>query len=273
MPEGHTIHRLARDLSRDMLGDTLTVSSPQGRFAAGARKLNGLRLLDIEAYGKHLFFRFERRRNLHVHLGLYGKFRRQKAPMPEPRGQVRLRASGASRGFDLNEPSACELLSEADCARIFDRLGQDPLRSDADPMRVRERLSRSRAEIGRLMLDQSVFAGVGNIYRAEALHIEKIHPERPANLIDDTEFESLWSTLVRLLRIGVRFNRIITANVEDVGRPYARMRRDERLRIYGKAECLSCGGLVRTWTQGARSIYACERCQPRLRRVTASSRY
>ncbi|MHC5108914.1 MAG: DNA-formamidopyrimidine glycosylase family protein [Planctomycetota bacterium] len=185
MPEGHTIHRLALDLNRELGGNVLKATSPQGRFASGARRLNGLRLNEIDPYGKHLFFRFERSRNLHVHLGLYGKFRRYKLPMPEPRGQVRLRIRGDAHGFDLNGPSACELLTDAACAKIVNRLGQDPLRGDANPVLVRDRLRRSRAEIGRLLLDQSVFAGVGNVYRAEALHIERIHPRRQARLITD----------------------------------------------------------------------------------------
>ncbi|HVM14166.1 MAG TPA: DNA-formamidopyrimidine glycosylase family protein, partial [Egibacteraceae bacterium] len=59
MPEGHTIHRLARDHRRDLAGRRIAVSSPQGRFVAGARRLDGRTLLDVEAYGKHLFYRWE----------------------------------------------------------------------------------------------------------------------------------------------------------------------------------------------------------------------
>lgn len=263
MPEGHTIHRLARDLTRDLVGDVLTTSSPQGRFANGARQLNGLRLNEIEAFGKHLFFCFDRQKTLHVHLGLYGKFRRKKLPLPEPRGQVRLRAIGESRGFDLNGPSKCELLSPDRCAEIIARLGEDLLREDADPLVVRERLSRSRAAIGGLLLDQSLFAGVGNVYRAEALHMENIHPDREARSISDSEFDRLWRTLVHLLRIGVRYNRIITFDPHPGKQALARLTREERLRVYGRERCAVCEGPVRRWIQGSRKVYACERCQPK----------
>ena len=82
MPEGHTIHRLAAALSELYAGRRLAVSSPQGRFAAGAARLNGQVLLDARAHGKHLFLPFAPAADLplddgavvwlRVHLGLYG---------------------------------------------------------------------------------------------------------------------------------------------------------------------------------------------------------
>ena len=82
MPEGHTIHRLAAALSELYAGRRLAVSSPQGRFAAGAARLNGLVLLGARAHGKHLFLPFAPAADLplddgavvwlRVHLGLYG---------------------------------------------------------------------------------------------------------------------------------------------------------------------------------------------------------
>ncbi|ALC98742.1 DNA lyase [Actinomyces sp. oral taxon 414] len=82
MPEGHTIHRLAAALSELYAGRRLAVSSPQGRFAAGAARLNGQVLLDARAHGKHLFLPFAPAADLpldddavvwlRIHLGLYG---------------------------------------------------------------------------------------------------------------------------------------------------------------------------------------------------------
>ena len=82
MPEGHTIHRLAAALSELYAGRRLAVSSPQGRFAAGAARLDGLVLLGARAHGKHLFLPFASAADLplddgavvwlRVHLGLYG---------------------------------------------------------------------------------------------------------------------------------------------------------------------------------------------------------
>ncbi|KAA9394037.1 Fpg/Nei family DNA glycosylase [Kocuria coralli] len=78
MPEGHTIHRLARRLSEVFEGEELAVSSPQGRFARGARLLDGRRLVSARAYGKQLHLTFalpadpDDRLVMRSHLGLYG---------------------------------------------------------------------------------------------------------------------------------------------------------------------------------------------------------
>ncbi|MEN0111305.1 MAG: DNA-formamidopyrimidine glycosylase family protein, partial [Planctomycetota bacterium] len=149
MPEGHTIHRVARDHGKLFAGERLAVSSPQGRFADGAAELDGRRLAEVEAIGKHLFYRWEgspKRRGkragdatdvLHVHLGLYGKFRLHKSrdesgDWPKPRGAVRVRMVGADAAFDLNGPNRCELLDAEGYRRHAERLGPDPLRKDAD---------------------------------------------------------------------------------------------------------------------------------------------
>ncbi len=161
MPEGHTIHRVARDHSKRYVGQSLTVMSPQGRFRAGARQLDGATLEQVEAYGKHLFYRWEGERLVHIHLGLYGKFRNHRCPPPEPRGAVRLRVIGEGHAFDLNGPTACELISPVQRDKILARLGADPLRKVADVEAAWQRINHSRAAIGKLLLDQSVIAGVG----------------------------------------------------------------------------------------------------------------
>src|SRR4051794_9644062 len=94
MPEGHTIHRLARDQTRDLVGHAVRVSSPQGRFAESAAVLDRRTVTAVEAYGKHLFHRWDDGQVLHVHLGLIGKFLPRPAPAPPPVGAVRLRLEG-----------------------------------------------------------------------------------------------------------------------------------------------------------------------------------
>ncbi|MFZ9450154.1 MAG: DNA-formamidopyrimidine glycosylase family protein, partial [Alphaproteobacteria bacterium] len=84
MPEGHTIHRAARDHGAMLAGRRLRVTSPQGRFAEGAARLDGRKCLAIEAFGKHLLYRFAGGEALHVHLGLFGMFRSFAAPAPAP---------------------------------------------------------------------------------------------------------------------------------------------------------------------------------------------
>jgi endonuclease-8 len=261
MPEGHTIHRICRDHRKRLVGQTLAVSSPQGRFDAGAEQLDGRLLERVEAYGKHLFYWWEESLVLHVHLGLYGKFRNHRNPPPDPRGAVRLRVIGDEHAFDLNGPTACEVMSSLDRNRIVARLGPDPLRRDADPERAWERIHRSRTAVGALLLNQSVIAGIGNVFRADVLFALQIHPERPGQSLDRTEFDRLWETLQRFLRTGVKYNRIITANAAEMNKSPARLRGGERLLVYKKELCRQCGQAIDSWELAARTIYACQTCQ------------
>jgi endonuclease VIII len=262
MPEGHTIHRLARDLGTTLGDDMLEVSSPQGRFADGATLLDGRRLVGAEAFGKYLFCDFGAGELLHVHLGLIGKFRRRPSPPPDPTGAVRLRLAGAIATWDLSGPNRCELLTPDERDRITDRIGPDPLRSDADPALAVERLRRGSRPIGAALLDQSVVAGIGNVYRAEILFICGIHPDRPCSSLTPEEAELIWAETVRLLRIGLRMNRIVTTAPEDVGRPRSRMTADDRLFVYHREICRRCATTIATLPMGGRPIWFCPSCQP-----------
>src|SRR6195952_2040450 len=72
MPEGHSVHRIARQFELHFVGKTIAVSSPQGRFAAGAALIDGHVMTKARAIGKQMFLEFDNQLTLRVHLGLYG---------------------------------------------------------------------------------------------------------------------------------------------------------------------------------------------------------
>lgn len=257
MPEGHTIHLAARDQTKALGGQRVDVSSPQGRFAAGARLVDGTELRTVEAWGKHLFYRFADERTVHVHLGLFGKWWRHSPPPPETHRQVRLRLAGERAVFDLTGPTACDVVDPDGVDAILARLGPDPIRIDADPERVWARLSRRSGPVGVAIMDQSLIAGVGNVFRAEALYARRIHPQRPARTLEHDEWDALWATLVTMLRRGVRSRRIVTVPSDDPEVADGRTRY-----VYQQEHCARCGTPVRRWDLAGRWAYACERCQP-----------
>ena len=128
MPEGHTIHRAAIDHNRILASQNLTVLSPQGRFAEGASLINGKHCLAVEAFGKHLLYRFFDGDALHIHLGLFGKIRKKKLPLLEPRGAVRVRLIGSTHFVDINGTTICRLLGEQEVIKLI-AVGPDVLRS------------------------------------------------------------------------------------------------------------------------------------------------
>ena len=267
MPEGHTLHRLATSLRDAFAGDVVASGSPQGRFEESAARVDGLRLLEASSRGKHLFVDFEQDLAVHVHLGLYGKFVVRKAPVPDPVGQVRWRLVSGSAYADLRGATACELVTPEARQSILDRLGPDPLDPGADPERAWTRISRSRAPIGGLLMDQAVVAGIGNVYRAEALFRHRLHPLRPGRTLRRGQFAALWDDLVVLLHDGVRAGQIRTLRPEhaavakEASKVEGRRVKNYVYRRQGQP-CLVCGATVRTEELQHRNSFWCPRCQP-----------
>jgi endonuclease VIII len=266
MPEGPTLHRLARDHTKLLAGRTLRVSSPQGRFAEGAKTLDGRTLLNVEAWGKHIFYDFAGNRVLHVHLGLYGKYRVHahgpaQGHAPEPRGAVRVRFGGDAHTLDLNGPNQCEVIDDAGRQRIVARLGPDPLRPDADPDKAWRRVAASRTSVGQLLMDQAVVSGIGNIYRAELLWLVRLHPRTPGKAVAREQFDRLWADAKRLMELAVRAGRIITTDLKSLGKPASKVLQAERFNVYKKDHCPRCGGAVERYALAGRTVYACGGCQ------------
>lgn len=279
MPEGHTLRRLADDLTAAFAGRTLRVSSPQGRFAADAAQVDGSRFVGADSAGKHLFVELEGERFIHVHLGLIGQFDVHTGVevVPAPVGAVRLRlvtigADGASTAYaDLRGAILCDLVGPARRDEVISGLGPDPLRPDADPDLAWRRISRSHRPIGDLLMDQKVLAGVGNVYRAEVLFRHRIHPLRPGDTLRVGQWRAMWADLVDLMAEGVRSGRIDTVRPEHtpeaMGRPPRRDDHGGEVYVYRRTSmpCLLCGSRIRTGELVGRNIFWCPRCQPTFR--------
>lgn len=266
MPEGHTLHRLARLHQKRFGRAPVAVSSPQGRFGDAAA-VNGLVLRKADAWGKHLFHHYDDGAVVHVHLGLYGTFTEWPVPpektQPLPVGQVRMRMVGAECGTDLRGPTVCELIDEPAVEDVVARLGPDPLRADADPELAWKRITKSRRTIGGLLMDQTVMAGVGNVYRSELLFRHRIDPYRPGTHLDADEFGEMWTDLVALMKVGVRRGKIVVVRPEhDHGAPSYREGRP-RTYVYRRAgdPCRVCGTTIRTAELEARNVFWCPSCQ------------
>jgi endonuclease VIII len=270
MPEGHTIHRLAADHLKTFGGRVVRASSPQGRFATGARRLDGRVLDAADAHGKHLFLGFDAPEPswLHIHLGLYGKYTFGEGAAPPPVGAVRLRLAHDDAYADLRGPTACDLLTQEGKQALHARLGDDPLRPQDDGERAWLRISRSRTNVAALLMDQKIVAGVGNVYRAEVLFRQGIAPERPGTALRRAEWEAIWADLVALMHEGVRLGRIDTVRPEHtpeaMGRPPRVDDHGGEVYVYRRAglPCLICGTEVRTRELAARNLFWCPACQP-----------
>ena len=256
MPEGHTLHRLALDLTAAFAGRRVRVSSPQGRFAQGAALLDGAVVLGAEAWGKQLFVELDGERFVHVHLGLIGTFAVHDASRRCP-----TRSARSGSGWPPTRPTpTCAARSRARWSPGPSATPSSPAgvptrcATDADPDRAWQRVRRSGAPIGALLMDQKVLAGVGNVYRAELLFRHRMHPLRPGRTLRAGQWRAMWDDLAALMREGVRTGRIDTVRPEHtpeaMGRPPRADDHGGEVYVYRRTgqPCLVCGRRVAAGT-------------------------
>lgn len=251
--------RAARRLSRALTAGTLVHTDFRVPKLATV-DLTGRRVASVASRGKHLLIRVEGDRTVHTHLRMDGSWRiRPTGPAPPPRDpDIRLVLATAARqalGYRLG---LVELLRTGEEEARLGHLGPDVLGPDWDPDEAVRRLRADPARpIGDALLDQRALAGVGNLYKAEALFLRGVDPWCPAGRVDDLD------ALVALV------HRLMKANAERVDQVTTGVRRrGERTWVYGRAgrPCRRCGALVRRRDQGAapfeRVTYWCPVCQP-----------
>ncbi|MEW9551252.1 DNA-formamidopyrimidine glycosylase family protein [Nonomuraea sp. NPDC050783] len=246
MPEGHLIHRHADEQQAALGGRVVRAAGPQGRF--DARPYDGRVLTGVEALGKHLLYHFEDAPAIHVHLGMRGIFLRYD-PEARPRPGTRLRLAAGGAAFDLIAPIQCEPYGPEEEAALRASLGPDPLRADASRDEAVRRLTAFHGPVGAAVLDQKVWAGIGNAWRAELLFLVGLHP----GLRDPgTERAGrLWDAAAAYLALGRDAGQVVS----DPDHP------DERW-VYKREHCRRCGTPILTWQLASRTAYACPVDQP-----------
>jgi formamidopyrimidine-DNA glycosylase len=141
------------------------------------------------------------------------------------------------------------------------RLGVEPLGPDFTVRELRARLERRRAPVKAALLDQRTAAGLGNIYVDEALWRARIHPLRPAGMLEATELRRLRAAVRAALETGlVRQGATLRDYAQPDGRAGAMQ---EEFKVYGRdgEPCDRCGTPIEKTRAGGRGTWFCPRCQ------------
>lgn len=252
MAEGDTVLRVGRRIEAALAGEDLAVSAPNPRGrAAGVERLDGRRLERVDTHGKHLLLGFGEL-VLHSHLGMSGGWHvyPRGAAWRRPRASAwAVLAGGRQEAVQFGGPtlrvlSAARARSDPQLAR----LGPDVLAPDFDSVAAAAAIRAadpSRA-VGDALLDQTLLAGIGNIFKSEACFAAGVDPWRPVGDLTAEELEAV----IRAAR----------AEMLDAVRRGQR----HRFAIYRRrGPCPRCGGRVRSHGQGDanRTTYWCEGCQ------------
>src|SRR6476660_5607016 len=204
MPEGDSLHRAARRL-QVLVGERVEVETPHPRAAVKglAERLDGRRLEQVEAVGKNLLLRFEGGLVLRSHLRMKGRWR------VERRGAVRagkpwLVLRGAEREAVLWNGAVLELVGARGAPRLGpDILGEPP---DYETMLARLRAEPER-EVGDALLDQRLVAGLGNVWKAEALWEAHVSPWRRLADVSEPELQAVLAAARELMEVSVETGR------------------------------------------------------------------
>lgn len=259
MAEGDTVFATAAHLHEALATRALTRTDFRvPRFATV--DLSGQTIREVVSRGKHLLVRTDGAVSIHSHLGMDGSWRLY-APGEQWRGrsfEIRVVLETERLVAVGHRLRRLEVLRTTAEAEVLRNLGPDVLGPDWDAAEATRRLTASpQRELGEALVDQSVMAGPGNVYRSEVCFLAGIDPRTRVEAVPDpTELVDLMKSTMERNRGGGR--RMTTDDP----------RRGHELWVYGRRgqPCRRCGTSVLTFMQGAvgeeRVAYVCPRCQP-----------
>jgi endonuclease-8 len=265
MPEGHSIRHFANVHDDCFQGLTVKASSPQGRFDEGAEAIDGKTFVGTSTHGKHLFFHFaEHDHIVHIHLGLYGWFSVRKNRGGKPKQSARLRLENASFISELVGPTKCNYITTQELQNACAKLGPDPLHDDVDPQAMFDKIQSSKKSIASLLMNQSVVAGIGNVYRAELLFLEKLDPFMPGREVPSESLTNIWNNASVLMTDGATDGMIRTVAPQHLTEAEASDHKYNQYSYVYKRHtlpCRICGTTVLIDEVDGRKLYWCKKCQ------------
>jgi endonuclease-8 len=262
LPEGDTIHRIARALGRELPGNEIALLETHD--LGPVRELAGKRVESVEAHGKHLLVHIETDWTLRVHLGMHGNWRKlhvreRRPPRPTVVLVVGDVAYVCSRAYRAELIRTARLRTHPRLAR----LGPDLLADEPDFDAIVERAAldaHKDREVAEVLLDQRVGSGIGNVYKSEILFARRVHPRTKMNALDRAALHAMFTEAARLMRLNLATKRRTSVPLQRRPHPGS-----GRLHVYGRngKPCLDCGSSIERFLQGdmARSTYFCPRCQ------------
>ncbi|HEY2328900.1 MAG TPA: bifunctional DNA-formamidopyrimidine glycosylase/DNA-(apurinic or apyrimidinic site) lyase [Verrucomicrobiae bacterium] len=281
MPELPEVEVLARHLRPLLRGKTIrAIEIRRGKVlqpTSPARfkgKLRGAKFLNLERRGKYLLFELRQkdsREKIYLlgHLGMTGKMFLAPKKAAPPRHAAVVLDLGANNFIYEDTRYFGRLTLDVSAA---EKLGPEPWDKKFTAEVFRRQLKKSRQPVKVKLLDQSLIAGVGNIYAGEALFRAGISPRRASNKISGLEAKELLSAVRKILTDAIACGSTIPLNFAAgktdglfyFGRAAGTADHyGERLRVYGRAgkPCLKCGSPIKRMVQAARSTFFCPRCQ------------
>jgi formamidopyrimidine-DNA glycosylase len=275
MPELPEVETVRRDLALRIVGRTVTscrISPDAPRLVQlvtaeeFCRQLTGRAIAGIRRRGKYLIIDLDDGRAWVIHRRMSGNvlYRRPADAFDDyTRAVFELDDGSELRWTDLRKFGTMWLVEDA--TMVMESLGPEPLDAEFTPEVLRARAGRRAAPIKSVILDQTVLAGMGNLYTDEALHYARVHPLRPANSLKASDYERLHAGIIEALRMGIegRGSSLGSTLRDHINVDGAPGTNQETVKAYGREgePCLTCGTTMRRIKVGGRSSVFCPKCQ------------
>ena len=248
MPEGDSIAGDASRLRPLLEGKTIeAVAGTTGAVRANSRRLLGAEVTSIRTHGKNLVIDLSSGYSVRVHLGMTGRWREGLSP------RARLGLSTDAGSVSCFDAPTVEVDRTPAIDLSLDRLGPDLLGEFDEDEFLRRARSVERMPVGRLLLDQRVLAGIGNVYKSELLFLAGINPWTSTADVTDDQLRELARNAGELLAANVGRRRSTTRSTG----------RGQETWVYGQngLRCRRCGTRIEMDRLDDRVTYWCPNCQ------------
>ncbi|MFC2026638.1 bifunctional DNA-formamidopyrimidine glycosylase/DNA-(apurinic or apyrimidinic site) lyase [Chloroflexota bacterium] len=224
-------------------------------------RISGQKIAGLSRRGKHLVFQLGGSGCLIAHLKMSGSLLLGRGSPPEYTRAIIHLDDGTSIFFrDPRKLGTLQLVKDSDS--VLCKLGPEPLSPDFTPETLNERLSKRKAPIKAVLIDQGFIAGIGNMYADEALFATGIHPLKPANSLSRTEVRRLHRAIQDVLRKAIDNKGASVSSYfrpgGETGTAHSRFQVAHR----GGKPCPVCNTPIQRIPIHNRGSYFCPRCQP-----------
>jgi len=267
MPELPEVETIKKELEQAVLGKKITevcVHHPlvirEPSVEKFKKSLEGATIRAVLRKAKVLILELSNSKSLVIHLKMTG----QLIYPGDGKGSRVIFRFADGKALDLNDRrlfAELRLLDDWRTLKFIQGLGPEPF--DISPEQFKAMLALKKTKIKPLLMDQSFISGVGNLYAAESLFRAKVHPERPANSLSDTEKEVLLSAVNSTLKEAIQHGgSSVDAYVRLSGKPGGYVTYHKVYDRQGQA-CAVCRTPIKRVVLGGRGTYFCPKCQPR----------
>jgi formamidopyrimidine-DNA glycosylase len=269
MPELPEVETTVNDLKPHMVGkkitgvDVLALGTIVGLSAGGFKEgLVGRKVADISRRGKNLIFKLDNGKFLIVHMRMTGSLLLREATVkPEKSIRIIFFLEDGKAVFFRDSRGFGKMWLVSDANSVVGRLGPEPLTTEFTPELLGKILQNRRTPVKALLLDQTLIAGIGNMYADEALYQARIHPLQPGNTLTRSEIKRLHGAIQAVLRKGIQNKGASTETYLRPSGTKGAAHLEFQVAHRKGEECPVCGGPIERMTIHQRGAFFCPKCQ------------